>query len=475
MLVLIFGSTFFVIISSFMGFIITQKQTQDDRRDSERALAIAEAGLNYYKWYLAHNPNDLQNGTGQPGPYTMDYSDPEDGTIGEFELTVTGNRACGDVMSVDISSVGSTTDSPDTTREVSGRYARPTVAEYAFIINSNVWAGPDRTIVGPYHSNGVVRMDGTNNSIVSSGQESWQCDGSLPCDPYNQGQTVPAVYGNGVNNDLWLYPRPPINFTGITVDLANIQDKAQNAGGLYLPRSNQYGYRVSFQSNGTVDVYVVDDVHSYQGYTTEEGWEEEQNVIDDDDWMGSYDIDEDCPVIFVEDKVWLEGVVNGKVTLVAADVDTPGRDPSIVLNANITYATADSGLLAIAEEDVLLGLTVPNDMSLNGIFVAQSGRFGRNHYDEAHLPHECAFWFLWWCIGGETMFEEYIKRNSLTVNGSIVSNGRVGTKWVNQYDQFSSGFNTRTNSYDRNLVSDPPPLAPTVSDTYQFIEWREVE
>jgi hypothetical protein len=90
--------------------------------------------------------------------------------------------------------------------------------------------------------------------------------------------------------------------------------------------------------------------------------------------------------------------------------------------------------------------------------MAQTGHFGRNHYDTT-MPNA---------------WEEYIKRNSLTINGTIVSNGREGTKWVSSTGTYLSGFNTRINSYDRDLVSNPPPLTPNTSDTYEFIEWREV-
>jgi hypothetical protein len=127
----------------------------------------------------------------------------------------------------------------------------------------------------------------------------------------------------------------------------------------------------------------------------------------------------------------------------------------MILNDNITYVTATSGLLAIAEDDVLVGYDVPDDMELNGIFIAQNGKFGRNHYTAS-------------TNGGDRY------RNSLTINGTIVSNGRVGTKWTSG-GVWSSGFNTRYNSYDRDLVSNPPPLTPEVSDTYEFIEWREMD
>ena len=458
-LVLVFGAIFFAIVTAFAGFVVTQSQVQFRSHDKAEALAIAEAGLNYYKWYLAHFPNDTTNGTTTPGPYIHTYSDPEGGTIGEFSLDIASSTACGEIYAIDINSTGKSYNAPNVTRTVYGRYARPTVAEYAYIINSNVWAGDDRTIVGPYHSNGIIRMDGTNNSSVSSGQEDWVCDGSLPCDPANVGDTVDAVYGDGPNNDLWDFPAPPINFTGLTVDLVDMQDKAQNSGGLYIGPSGDHGYRLNFQADGTVDVYIVDSVYSYYAYNSENGWHVERNVITDDDFSNTYTVPADCSVVFVEDKVWLEGVVDGRVTLAAADVDSTGVDHSMILHDDITYADSESGLLAIAEEDVLVGLAVPSNMALNGIFVAQNGRFGRNHYSTYYLN---------WS------HDQYVTRSSLTMNGTIVSNGRVGTKW-NCGGSYCSGFSSRTNTYDRNLVNEPPPLTPNVSDTYSFVEWLEVE
>ncbi|MFM2374450.1 MAG: hypothetical protein RLZZ234_445, partial [Candidatus Parcubacteria bacterium] len=217
LLALVFGGIFFAIITSFTGFVVTQSISQTAKVDKERALEIAEAGLDYYKWYLSHYPNDVTHGTTTPGPYVIPYEDPEAGRIGEFALTINGNMVCGDLASVDITSTGTADSAPSIHRAVYGRYARPTVSEFAYIINSNVWAGADRTIVGPYHSNGGVRMDGTNNSTVSSGVETWSCTSSFGCSPT---QTKDGVFGAGPNSSLWSWPSPPINFTGLSVDLA---------------------------------------------------------------------------------------------------------------------------------------------------------------------------------------------------------------------------------------------------------------
>ena len=452
-LVLVFGGIFFMMATAFVGYVVTQSQLTTHKYNKERALDIAEAGLNYYKWFLAHYPGNTTNGTTTPQPYVHTYSDPESAPIGEFSLQIASSSACGEVYAIDITSTGYTYDNPDATRVVYGRYAKPTIAEFAYILNSNVWAGSDRIIIGPYHSNGGIRMDGTNNSTVSSGQNTWVCDSSYGCSPTNN--SAPGVTGSGPNKDLWSYPVAPINFTGITVDLAVMQQKAQTGGGRYFGPSGKAGYHVIFKSNGTFDVRRVNSKENEpNGYA----WGRYMNILKGTSLIGNYPIPTGCAVLYFEDQVWLEGVVNGKVTIVAADVDTTGVDPSVILNSDITYATATSGLLAIAEYDMLIGLTVPDDMTLNGIFVAQTGHFGRNHYDTS-MPNA---------------WEEYIKRNSLTINGTIISNGREGTKWTSG-GVYVSGFNSRTNTYDRDLVTDPPPLTPEVSDTYKFIEWREVE
>ncbi len=457
-LVLVFGGIFFLLLVSFMGFVLQQKITQDALRNEERALAIAEAGLNYYKWYLAHNPADITNGTGAPGPYTISYSDPEGSAIGEYDLDISSTEACGAIQSIDIVSTGRTFEDPDRERTIYARYAQPTVSEYAYIINSNVWAGADRTIIGPYHSNGGVRMDGTNNSTVTSGLEDWACTSTFGCNPNS---TEAGVFGSGPNSDLWTYPSTPINFAGLTLDLSAMQTSAI-ANGRHFGSSGDFGYLVQFLSNNTFNISTVTGTQSYAAYNSSDGWHTERNVVTASTFLGNYSIPPDCSLIFIEDKVWLEGTLSSKVSLAAADIDTVGVDPSIIINDDIIYSGSDAGLLALAEEDVLIGLEVPDNMDISGIFIAQDGRFGRNRYiaDGGN--------------GLPSSLDQYVFRNSLTMHGTIVSNGRVGTKWSSG-GVWVSGFNTRFNSYDRDLVEDPPPLTPQVSDSYQFIDWREEE
>ena len=461
-LVLVFSFVFVILLTGATTFIVQQRSIQLNRVENERALQIAEAGLEYYKWFLAHYPNDMQNGTGGPGPYVMDYKDPEGGTIGKYSLDISGVSQCGQIERVDITSTGWTLAEPAITRTVYGRYSRPTVADYAYIINSNVWAGSDRKIYGPYHSNGGIRMDGTNYAEVTSAQTSWLCTSSFGCNP---SQNVDGVFGSGPNSSLWKYPSSNIDFAGITLDLVQIKSLAQS-GGLYFSQlsgaSPRRGYHLVFQSDGTVDVYGVNNSSRIWSYDSEDGWGQRYEVITSENFLGSYTVPANCSVIFVEDKVWIEGVVKGKVTVASADVTNPVYNTDVILNGSLTYANADGsdGLTLLAQNNIRIPLLSPDNMKLYGIFIAQQGHFGRNYYTKSGSRDVPEY------------YNSYVLRNSLDIVGSIVSNGRVGTKW-SCGGTYCSGYANRTNAYDTALADAPPPLTPAVSPDYRFIVWSE--
>ncbi len=99
---LVFAGIFFTILSSFVVFVVSQSRVIEQKVQFEQAGQIAEAGLNYYKWYLAHHPNDTTKGTGLPGPYVGVYNDPEGGPIGEYSLAISSTTYCGAVSSLEV-------------------------------------------------------------------------------------------------------------------------------------------------------------------------------------------------------------------------------------------------------------------------------------------------------------------------------------------------------------------------------------
>lgn len=458
-LVLVFASVFSILIFGLLGTVLTQNKTQTMKENQEKAFHIAEAGLGYYKWFLAHFPTDLQDGTGVPGPFVHEYSDPEGEVMGKFSLEITGNMQCGVPVSVNIKSTGWTKDKPKLTRVIEGTYSRLSVASYAYIINDNVWAGSDRVIQGPYHSNGGIRMDGTNESVVTSAKTDWECSSRFGCYP---SKTQPGIFGAGANSSLWNFPVASVDFIGITLDLVSMKNKAQNSGGLYFGQaggdSNKRGYHAIFKGDGTLDVYRVTDTYWTKGFSSSNGWQRDYHEIKNKVFLGNYAIPNDCSLIFFEDKLWVEGVVKGMVTIVSADIIDTNRDTDVILPGNITYTTNDGsdGLTVIAEQSVLIPVNSPEIMELNGILIAQSGHFGRNHYTEK-----------WPSYAGDDA-----KKDSLSIRGTIVSEGRVGTKWSSG-GVFVSGYNMRINSYDRNLADNPPPFTPKITTEHRFSDWGE--
>lgn len=475
-LTLVFGAVFALTIAGLLGYVTTQLKHARQKSAWHQSLTIAEAGLNYYRWHLAHSPNDLQDGESwccasppcsQCGPYEHTYEDPQGGEMGKFSLEIDGVQQCGETTAITITSTGWTNAYPNSKRIIKAKFIQPTIADYAYLLNDNVWAGSDREIKGPYHSNGGIRMDGENKAIVSSAKEDWVCTDSFNCSSCPSNCSVdgggncvcPGVFttANG-NEELFSYPVTSFDFNGITMDLANIKDLTKNQGkGLYFSNSNEDGYHLILRNDSTVDIYKITDLDTLYAYNREEGWHYEDSVIDDENYMGNYTVPGDCGLIFVEDDIWLEGEIDSKLTIVSADLENPNKETNVWIVDNIEYRNRDSsnGLVVVGQHNTLIGYNAPESMELHGTYIAQTGHFGRNHYPCYYYPTHCL-------------------KDYLEIFGSVVSNGRVGTQWTSG-GSISSGFEERENIYDPNQSYYPCPFLPTTSDKRKFYSWEEVE
>ena len=456
--VLIFGAIFLMLLAGLLGFILLQLRQANQRVSWNESLNIAEAGMNYYRWCLN---NEVQ----EQCQLEEEYQDSSGNSIGKFSLTIDETQNCGIIGSRKIVSTGWTYKYPDLEREISVFYGRESVAKYSYILNSNVWIGSDHEIRGPYHSNGGVRMDGENQSIVTSALEEWVCTDSFGCSscPTSYGCQIkdsqcycPGVFTTTAvsNPDLFSYPVTNFDFAGITIDLAQMKSVA-NSSGIYLPPSTTInpsgkGYHLIFQNNGTVEVRIITGLSSTYAYSLEEGWHYDYFTITSEYIYNTLVIPVSCSAIFVEDNLWPEGIVKGKVVVASADLINPTQDTDVILQADIDYSVKDGsdGLTLIGERNVLIGPNSPDKMELRGIFVAQKGRFSRNHY-QGNI------------------------REKLEIYGSIVSNGRVGTQWISG-SVIVSGYSKRETYIDPYLLYDPPVFTPFVSSEYKIIKWEEL-
>lgn len=463
--VLVFGTIFLMLLAGVLGFILVQLKQVNQRVAWHEAFQIAEAGINYYRWCL--NNQGEQNCL-----LEKDYQDSNGKVIGKFQIQVKTNSNCGLTISQKITSTGWTYKYPQIKRKISVFYGRESVARYSYILNSNVWIGPDHTIRGPYHSNGGIRFDGQNLSTVSSAKENWICTSSFGCGPQGQGYgfglcpleckiinkqcVCPGVFSTtkNSNKDLFLFPIPQFDFVGITADISQIKLVSQNQGGIYLPPAKTLnaqgkGWHLIFNEN-QVEARIITRLSPTYAYSLEEGWHYDYFTIVAEIPYQTYTISPNCSVIFVEDNLWPEGKIKGKVTVVSADLIDPLKDTEIILQGNLDYTKTDGsdGLTLISEKNILIGPNSPNQMTLRGIFIAQKGRFSRNHY-----PGNI--------------------KESLKIDGSIVSNGRVGTQWINQGGHIISGYLNRETFINPYLLYDAPPFTPYLTPQFKIIRWEE--
>lgn len=455
-LVIVWGSIFFILLGSILNFVLFQLRQSERKLAFEEALEVAEAGINYYAWCV-------NNEAEANCSLEKDYYDPEGNLVGHFSLLVNSGVNCGQTISRTILSTGWTNKFPDIKRKIQVIYARPSVANYSYVLNSNVWIGPDHEIRGPYHSNGGIRMDGENQSLVTSQQQEWICTSSFGCStcPTSAGCRIqnskcycPGVFttANG-NPGLFSYPVTPFDFAGLTIDLAQLKTSAQTSG-IYLPPSltinpQGKGYHIKIKDNGTLEAWIITGLSRTYAYSLEEGWHYDYFTISNEYLYNTYPIPSACSAAFVEDNIWVEGTLVGPLTLASANLINPNLDTDVILPNSIEYKNSDGNnrFFLIGERNVLIGPQSPNIMELHGIFVAQKGRFSRNHY-----PGNI--------------------RESLEIVGSVVSSGRVGTQWVSG-SQIVSGYKKRETYFDSNLVYNSPPFTPYIEPDFRIIKWEE--
>ena len=341
--------------------------------DREEALQIAEAGIDYYKWHLAHYEDDYQDGTAKSGPYVHDFVDRDtQETIGYFSLEITAPSAGSTIVTIE--STGWTNNSPNIKRTVNAKFGIPSLSEYAFLSNDIVWIGSDESISGKLMSNNGIRFDGTGNAPIQSAKDTYTC-------PDIQGSPCPAtkngVWGSASQavQSFWDFPVASVDFSSITSDLPTIKSDAQTSG-IYLVPSNSYGYSLVFNSNGTVSIYKVTKLDSLHTGSDTNGYDHnEATDYKNRSLQYTKTIPDNC-VIYIEDDVWIEGTVNGRVTVVAALLPySSSSAPVIYIPKNIVYSSKDGSdvLGLISQSDLVVTYGASNDLEIDAAIIAQNG------------------------------------------------------------------------------------------------------
>ncbi len=480
--VLIIMSACLILLTSIITFVVSQLQYSMKQHDREQALQIAEGGVHFYKWYLAHQldgrtASQVQafwaSGSvlGKTTPYVADYDN------GQYSITVTPPTTGSTI--VHVTSVGYTTANPALTRTVKVRLRRPSWSESAVVANDFMRFGVGTEVFGKIHSNAGIRFDGLAHNLVSSAVERHNDPDHAGGDEFGVHTHVNVPPAVGVNAafrpaeappsavpnraDIFevgrQFPVAPVDFTGVLGDLSLMKSEAQAGRGRYFNNSEQ-GRHIILKANGTYDVCRVattDPFNPVTGLGTNGITNYRRNAgggtcaTCSGLCLTNYPII-DNGVIFVENNVWLEGTVDTKkLTVVAANLVTADTR-SIFINRDIRYTHADCSEVIgiIGQRDVEITRNSNDFLRIDAALMAQAGRVGRANYTGLNAI-----------------------RDTITINGAIASNQRYGFAWTNALGDHVSGYRNRNLYYDNNLLYCPPPYFPTGSN-YLIDLWEEL-
>lgn len=477
--VLIFSMLAISLVTFFIVWTSSSINMVKSTLMKEQALQIAEAGVDYYRWHLAHNPSDFKDGTGNDGPYSHIFYNKDGEAIGTFVLTITPPVVGSTIVT--IKSEGRVNKSSSIKRTIQTRLAIPSFAKFAIVANDVMRFGEGTEVFGPIHSNNGIRFDGISHNLITSTVSSYD-------DPDHTGNKEFGVHThvNTTNtnvtesfrpleapptnpiptrNDVFIagrqFPVPQSDFTGITNDLSTIKTNAIS-GGKYLAHSGKLGYHIILKTNDTFDLYKVTNLTSPSNNCSRDSNNADPSSSVWGTWsikssngqsfVGNYP-NPSNGLIFAEDNVWVDGKINtARITIaVGAFPDSPSSRKSIIINNDLLYTNYDGqdviGL--IAQGDINVGMVSDDDLRIDAALMANNGRAGRHYYDSSCSP--------------------YHTRSVLTLYGMIGSNQRYGFAYTD-----NTGYDTRIITYDANLLYGPPPSFPLTSDKYTTISWDEI-
>ena len=457
---LFFAGLTVVLVSGFVFLASSFLQLSVRSLNKARVFSVAEAGIEYYRWHLAHAPQDFQDGTGQEGPYIHNYYDKDGALIGTFSLVITPPPPGSTVVT--IRSSGFSVADPSIVKTIEVKMAIPSLAKYAWALNDNVSFGSTAEVFGQIQSNAGIHFNGVAHNLVASalttytnpdtGQNQWAVyTTKTPADP----QPPTALPGRP---DVFMAGRsvgvPAVDFTKLTQDLSSVKSLAQ-ASGTYFPSSTVSGYDLALATSGIYTLYKVTALvpaPSGCNDTGQSGWGTWSIQTETVFSTGTIPMNGN---LFFEDNLWVRGKISNKRATIASGrfPDNAATRSSITVNNSVTYTNynASDTIAFLAQNNFNVGLASDDNLRIDGALVAMNGRIGRYSYPNSQ------------CGSTRT-------RALLTTDGMLVSALRPAFLYSS-----SNGYQSRSYNYDSNLLYAPPPSFPLTTDQYSIISWNEIQ
>jgi len=449
--VIVFGAALALILVGLLGYVSYRYQQAVRQAAKSNALQAAEAGLNYYQWYVIHTLEGKAcsqlmaywAGTPLGIPYYDGQVKNQAGTvIANYRIETIPPVRCSTIIMVKIT--GWDAEHPTVKRVLQARLRKPSWSEYSVIADDIMRFGTGTETWGPIHSNNGIHFDGIAHNLVTSHVIDTYYDPDYRTDKPGIWTALPderQVFLAGKE-----YPTDYKDFNKVGVNFGTMYDMAQpSQGGLYFPllSSPNCGYHLLLQTDGKVSVRRVTSC----GTTS--------HKINNESSATLYNMPENG-LIFVEGNVWVEGTISNKRLTIAAANLQGGTLSDIYIWRDIKYSHYDGSdvLGLIAQNNVSVGLYSNNILQVDAALVAQTGRVGRDYY-----------------TSGDS--STYYIRSTITINGAIATRRRYGFAWVCG-GTHCSGYRVRNIIYDNNLLYYPPPFFPT-GDHYSVDLWEEVQ
>ncbi len=307
-----------IILTGSLSFVANSTKVSLQTISRNEAFHVSEAGVLWYRWYLAHmvdgrTAQQIQafwtGGTalGVGGAYTGVYED-SSGPVGHYSITVVP-PATGSTI-VTVTSQGWMDRDSTAIRTIKVRFRRPSWSEYSALANDEMRFGEGTEVYGRIHSNFGVRFDGVAHNIITSSVASYDdpdhCEGALHWDgskwvcnfsrdEFGVHTHANAPSGSGVNDsyrsaeappsavpariDVFqagrTFPVPTVDFNGVLADLNLMKGQACtynsntppqctvvnncSAAGCYFDTTG-VGRQIVLKANGTYDVYTVNSL-----------------------------------------------------------------------------------------------------------------------------------------------------------------------------------------------------------------------
>jgi hypothetical protein len=316
---------------------------------------------------------------------------------------------------VKISSTGRRTGTTTNTRTVEVLVRAASVADFQMVSNADVSYGSTATTRGKIYAG--IDSSNVKHNIAHAGTAygNLYAEGSITQSPtYKNGakgyssSTIRSVIPNAVN------------FNTFTSSLVDLKAAAQTTGGIYLDDATKDGWKLTFNSGGTVTIASCKKTNFRDIADTAPTCTTTQTVS-----MPA------AGAIYVNQSLIVSGTVKGQVTVAS--------NANVVIADNISYVKPGIDVLGlVAKNEMIVASYVPYNLTWTAATIAQTGQ--------------------WRSYGTST------DHGTMTFTGSTATDE----------GGYMSMFATRNYIYDDNLLYLQPPYFPLILDTYTVVSFREL-